>query len=192
MADSPRSSGANLTVNLLRTCVFALVLVFGAGCASASGEVTPSSTPFFAGGPAADIGCGNDIDLVGPDGREINLTGLWTSPDVLDASVALWNIRQIGDCFFMVFRDPFADTDYSDQICDGRIQTNFEITGRCVDFRGLGARADIRAMVFLILFDATNEVQLQRCLASRALGSCEEPMIRFDPESAPSETASPS
>jgi hypothetical protein len=93
----------------------------------------------------------------------------------------------------MVFRDPFEDTDYSDQICDGRIKANLEITGRCVDFRGLGGYgADVQPQVFLILFNATNQVELQRCPASRAPGSCDEPMIRFDPDARPTETASPS
>jgi hypothetical protein len=176
-------------VNLGRTSICAVVLLFGAGCTTASGEPSPSSTSFSVGGQAAAIGCGNDIDLVAPDGHEIDLTGLWTSPDFPD--VPLWNIRQIGDCFFMVFRDPYEDTDYSDQICDGRIQTNFEITGRCVDFRGLSRQAELEPQVFLILFDARDEVLLQRCPASRAPGSCDEPMFRFDPESVPTETASP-
>ncbi|HTE65890.1 MAG TPA: hypothetical protein VK736_06490, partial [Candidatus Binatia bacterium] len=168
----------------VRAYLCAVVLIFSAGCTSASAEPAPSSTPFSVGGQAAAIGCGNDIDLVAPDGREIDLTGLWTSPDFPE--VALWNIRQVGDCFFMVFRDPYEDTDYSDQVCDGRIQTNFEITGRCVDFRGISRQAELEPQVFLILFDATNEVQIQRCPASRAPGSCDEPMIRF----VPAETAS--
>jgi hypothetical protein len=189
LANPPCSWEAHPTLNLVRTFVCAVVLVFGAGCTSASVEAAPSSTLVSAGGQAAAIGCGNDVDLLTPDGREINLTGLWTSPDFPD--VPLWNIRQVGDCFFMVFRDPFEDTDYSDQLCDGRIQTNFEITGRCVDFRGLGGRADVQPQVFVILFDATNDVRLQKCPASRAPGSCDEPMMRFDPESVPAETASP-
>jgi hypothetical protein len=176
----------------MRTSVCAVVLLLGAGCATASAEPAPSNAPISAGGQAAAIGCGNDIDLFAPDGREVDLTGLWTSPDFPDVlDVPLWNIRQVGDCFFMVFRDPYEDTDYSDQICDGRIQANFEITGRCVDFRGLGARADIQPQVFLIRFEG-NELQIQRCPASRAPGSCEAPMTRFDPENVPVETASPS
>jgi hypothetical protein len=177
-------------VSFVRIGVCAVVLVFGAGCTTPSSEATPSSSPLAIGGQAAAIGCGNDVDLEGPDGREVNLTGLWTTHEF--AEMALWNIRQVGDCFFMVYRDPYEDTDYSDQICDGRIMSNFEITGRCVDFRGLGARADLQPQVFRILFDDTNQVQLQKCPASRAPGSCEEPMIRFDPDSVPAESASPS
>jgi hypothetical protein len=177
-------------VNLRRTYLCAVVLLFGAGCTTASGEPAPSNTPFSAAGQAAAIGCGNDVDLFAPDGREVNLTGLWTATDFPDEP--LWNIRQVGDCFFMVFRDPFEDSDYSDEICDGHIRPDFEITGRCVDFRGAGGRgADLQPQVFLIQFDATNEVRLQRCPASRAPGSCEEPMIRFDPDAGPTETASP-
>jgi hypothetical protein len=180
-------------VNVRRTHLCAVVLLFGAGCTTASGEPAPSSTPFSIGGQAAAIGCGNDIDLRAPDGSKIDLTGLWTVSDIGDEFVPLWNIRQVGDCFFMVFRDPGEDTDYSDEICDGRIEANFEITGRCVDFRGLGGfGADVQPQVFLIDFDATNEVLLQRCPASRAPGSCDEPMIRFDPDARPTETASPS
>jgi hypothetical protein len=167
-------------------CAMLLVL---AACTAPSSEVSPSSTPLSLGGQAAAIGCGNDVNLFAPDGREIDLTGLWTNTEVPD--VPLWNIRQVGDCFFMVFRDPFEDTDYSDQICDGRIQANFEITGRCVDFRGLRRVADLQPQVFLIDFDATNEVLIQKCPASRAPGSCEEPMFRWDPESVPAETPSP-
>lgn len=176
-------------MSLARAAMCAVMFAL-AGCTAASGEVSPSATPFSIGGQAAAIGCGNDVDLFTPDGREINLTGLWTNPDFPDEP--LWNIRQVGDCFFMVFRDPFEDTDYSDQICDGHIRPDLEITGRCVDFRGLGARADLQPQVFLIRFEATNEVRLQRCPASRAPGSCEEPMIRFDPAAGPTEAASPS
>ena len=185
-------------MSLVRIGVCAVVIVLAA-CAAPSSEASPTSTPFSLGGQAAAIGCGNDIDLSAPDGREINLTGLWTIPDY--GGVALWNVRQVGDCFFMVTRDPFEEDtegDYYDQICDGRIQTNLEIIGRCVDFihrsnpNALGGQADLQPQVFLIKFDATNAVQLQKCPASRAPGSCEEPMIRFDPESVPEETASPS
>ncbi len=177
-------------LSLVRIGACAVVLVL-AGCMTPSSEASPSSAPVSGRGQAAAIGCGNDVDLFAPDGREINLTGLWTIPEFSD--VALWNIRQVGDCFFMVFRTGnFPDTDYSDQICDGRIQENLEITGRCVDFRGLGARADLQPQVFLILFGTTNQVQIQKCPASRAPGSCEEPMIRFDPENVPVESASPS
>lgn len=176
---------------LARTGLCAVVLALAACAAPSSEAPSPSSTPFSVGGAAEAIGCGNDIDLHAPDGREVNLTGLWTEPDFSD--VALWNIRQVGDCFFMVYRDPGSDSDYSDQICDGRIRTDFQITGRCVDFRGLGGPgANYRALVFDILFDATNEVQLQKCPLRRTPGSCEIPMIRFDPENAPAETASPS
>jgi hypothetical protein len=178
-------------VSLARIGVCAVVL-FLAACAAPSSEApSPSSTPFSIGGQAAAIGCGNDIELQALDGSEIDLTGLWTEVEFAD--VALWNIRQVGDCFFMVYRDPGGDTDYSDEICDGRIEANLEITGRCVDFRGLGGfGADVQPQVFLIDFDATNEVLLQRCPASRAPGSCDEPMIRWDPENEPAETASPS
>jgi hypothetical protein len=177
-------------MSLARAGLCAVVLAMAA-CAAPSSEVSPTSTPFSAGDQAAAIGCESDIDLLAPDGREVNLTGLWTEPGISD--VALWNIRQVGDCFFMVFRDPGPDSDYSDQICDGRIQTDFHIIGRCVDFRGLGGPgANYRAQVFDILFDATNEVQLQKCPARRTPGSCEEPMIRFAPENEPAETVSPS
>jgi hypothetical protein len=183
-------------VNIVRTSVCAVVLLFSAACTTASGEPTPSSTPFSAGGQAAAIGCGNDVDLFFPDGKEIDLTGLWTSPDVPD--LPAWNIRQVGDCFFMVSRHfpGFEDNDYYDQICDGHIRTDFQITGRCVDFihrvgPGIDGEADLQPQVFLILVDGSNEVRLQKCPASRAPGSCDEPMIRFDPESLPAETPSP-
>ncbi len=178
-------------MSLARAALCAVSLVLAACTAPSSEAAAPSSTPFSVGDEAEAIGCGNEIDLLAPDGSRVNLTGLWTEADAAD--LALWNIRQVGDCFFMVFRDPFEDTDYSDQICDGRIRTDFQITGRCVDFRGLGGPgANYEARVFDILFDATNEVQLQKCPVRRTPGSCEPLMIRFDPEYEPAETASPS
>jgi hypothetical protein len=168
-----------------------------AACTATPSEATPSSTPVSGRGQAAAIGCGNDVDLFFPDGKEIDLTGLWTPPDSPD--VPLWNIRQVGDCFFMVFRDvPNSDdNDYFDQICDGHIRTDFQITGRCVDFihrvgPGIDGEADLQPQVFRILVVGQNEVRIQRCPASLAPGSCEVPMIRFDPETVPVESASPS
>jgi hypothetical protein len=184
-------------LSLVRIGVSAVVLLVIVGCTSPSSEATPGSTPVPGRGQAAAIGCGNDVDLFFPDGKEIDLTSLWTSPDVPD--VALWNVRQVGDCFFMVSRHfpDEEDNDYYDQICDGHIRTDFQITGRCVDFihrvgPGIDGEADLQPQVFLILVDGPNEVRLQRCPASRAPGSCEVPMIRFDPENLPAESASPS
>lgn len=184
-------------MSLVRIGVSAVVLLISAGCTTPSSQASPSSTPVSGRGQAAAIGCGNDVDLFFPDGKEIDLTGLWTIPEFSD--VALWNIRQVGDCFFMVFHEPpvVEDTDYFDQICDGHIRSDKQITGRCVDFihrvgPGIDGEADLQPQVFLILVDGPNEVRLQRCPASLAPGSCEVPMIRFDPENVPVESASPS
>ncbi len=185
-------------MSLARIGVCAVVLVLTACTAPSSEAPSPSGTPFSVGGQAAAIGCGDDIDLRASDGRVIDLTGLWTEPDFSDTP--RWNIRQVGDCFFMVYRPPpgLEDPEYFDQLCDGRIRIDYTITGRCIDFihrSGPGVisgQADLQPQIFRILFDDANEVQLQRCPASLAPGSCEVPMIRFDPENVPAESASPS
>ena len=64
--------------------------------------------------------------------------------------------------------------------------------GAWISGASAGRGHDVQPQVFRILFDDANEVQLQRCPASLAPGSCEVPMIRFDPENMPAESASPS
>jgi len=119
----------------------ALLLVLGgAACTSSAGTAPSTSTP----APSLDtselslqsIGC-SAIDLRGPDGNEIDLTGLWGAA----GSTPSYVVRQVGDCFLMVVYVPDQpEAPWTETVCDGRIGSDFRINGRCIEMGfGLGA-----------------------------------------------------
>ena len=105
-----------------------------AACTPASTALDSSAEPSASGisAEAASlnaIGC-SPIRLRAPDGSNVDLTGTWSHP----AAVA-WDIRQLGDCLFMVAFDS-EGTPESESVfhwtCDGKLRVDFTAPGRCV------------------------------------------------------------
>lgn len=164
-----------------RLIAIAAGVILLAACTSPSPATSesPEGSEFAVVDEVTEIGCGEPVPLRGPDGRAVNLTGLWTFRD--DMSEPVWNIRQLGSCMFAVDLGETSPPEYYDVICDGKIGRDFVITGRCIDFRQGFGQPDWGREYFLIEFDDSGQVELVRCLDRETPATCEEPMVRWEP-----------
>jgi hypothetical protein len=156
-----------------------ILLAACAGLTSPAISESPDGSPFEVVDEVAEIGCGEPVDLRGPDGRRVNLTGLWTLRE--DMSGPSWNIRQLGSCMFAVELVDTSPPEYYSVICDGTMGTDYAITGRCIDFRQGFGQPDWGREYFLIEFDDNGQVELIRCLDRDVPATCEAPIVPWEP-----------
>jgi hypothetical protein len=164
-----------------RAIVAATALAAVAACSGPAASQIPagSPTPRPPLGEAAEINCAAPLELRGPDGRLVNLTGVWGP---LDAAQPDYNIRQINNCFFLSGIGAEEPPEYYEQSCDGVIGADFVITARCIDFRQFPVgQPDMGREFFKIEFADGGWVELARCLAVDEPATCEEPIVPWAP-----------
>jgi hypothetical protein len=162
--------------------VAALLLLAGTAC-TASGSPPPgaSSTesPFEVPDEVEDIGCGDPVQFRGPDGRRLDLTGLWAGSEAAEPDI---NVRQVGSCLFATPLLPSGPPEYYNWVCDGTIGSDFVITARCIDFQQReGFQPDMGREYFLISFDEDGGPQLFRCLDPASPATCDTPLVPWEP-----------
>ena len=169
-------------MNRVRGGLLAAVSLAGVvACAGPAASDVPASsaTPRQQLGEAAEISCATPAELRGPDGRLVNLTGVWAP---LGATEPHWNIRQINNCFFLSAIGDEEPPEYYEQSCDGVIGADFVITARCIDFRQFPVgQPDMGREFFRITFAEGGWVELVRCLAVDQPATCEEPIVPWAP-----------
>lgn len=76
---------------LVPVLVALALLTGGTACVAGSSEPSAGAASPTEAAPAADLDCGT-LDLIGPTGRPVDLTGTW------EGGVFLHHVRQVGDC----------------------------------------------------------------------------------------------
>jgi hypothetical protein len=167
---------------MTRLAAVAAGVILLAACTGSTSPATsesPDGSPFSVPDEVAEIGCGEPVNLRGPDGQRVNLTGLWSSRG---ASQPEWNVRQIGSCLFAAVLFTGEPPGYYDVICDGTIGTDFVITARCIDFlQGGVGQPDMGREYFVIQFDEDQDPELVRCLDPETPATCEAPIAPWEP-----------
>ncbi len=151
-------------------------------CTGPSGPSAPplTETPAGALGVPGEIGC-EEIELRGPDGQLVNLTGLWSA---VDAPEPEWHARQIGSCFFLAFVQSSGPPDYYNEMCDGTIATDFLITARCIDLiQNWPSEPYMGRVYFLISFSQGGQIELERCRLLDEPATCDDPLVQWAPAS---------
>lgn len=197
----------------LRAAILAASLL--AGCVaepvgSPSPSTLPTSSPPISGQLAP--GC-EPIDLRGPDGQPVDLTGAWRSPPDIgfffgSRAETTW-MRQIGDCVAAAILDEKFRTnpDVTGSIgtMRGRITSGFVLEGELVAVRFdpgyLSEPADLAPIRFLIEWDANGRILLRedrdprvggpRCYSTPLGRNCPPPVILYRVEDLPALTPSP-
>jgi hypothetical protein len=172
----------------LRTSSLALLIVLVAGCTTSTPAASVQPVASEGSGLPSDlgaIGC-ESINLRGPTGSEVELTGIWTAPGAVT-----WNARQLGDCLVMVAvddgsTDPGQGT-FFEWVCDGKIASDFTITGRCIQIGNFGDLT-FGPAAWVILFADDGAIQLQDVTTDCPYGICPEgqvPHEKWDPDQGP-------
>jgi hypothetical protein len=127
MTGRPRRIGVPLLMLLLTACLAPSAVPSAEPTAEPSGSrVAPGDANLAA------IGC-EPIDLRAPSGDRLDMTGTW-GRDPLLGPIA-WNVRQLGDCLFLVELGSFG-TAHSERVfhwlCEATLAADFTADGRCV------------------------------------------------------------
>jgi hypothetical protein len=134
------------------------------------------------------IGC-ESIDLRGPSGDHVDLTGTWTG-----AGASPWNVRQLGNCLFMVgfeqYGSPYSETVFH-SMCEAQLRPDFTAPGRCIQLGRNVGLLTFEPVRFDVVFDEDGEAAWQlvpgECLTSPNSPICGEfpTMTRTGPDSSP-------
>jgi hypothetical protein len=119
------------------------------------------------------MGC-STIRLRGPNGDPVNLTGVWAGAEDTEP---IYNVRQIGDCFFLALISTGEPPGYYDSMCDGRIAVDLVITVNCVDFLRFRSDPRMGREYFLIQFAADGTIDLVHCLEPDEPATCDDPLV---------------
>lgn len=177
----------------------ALVAIALAGCGAGSMAGPPSQEPAGSGGPAPGfaLAC-QPIELRGPTGEVVNLTGEWAGSGILAGDDETAWLKQIGDCVFgsviggnRDFQQGETITNLSGRLgADFMIELDIAIVLQAEVFR-LGEHS---TMVMLIEWDDEGRLRLRedrapgatagRCIQSQF--ECPDPVIWYRVDELPS------
>lgn len=177
--------------------VLAVLSAACVGSPSPTPSIGPSATaPVQAGAPT---GC-EPIDLRGPDGAAVDLSGSWAGSGVLAISgdeVAILN--QVGRCVYGSVTGPDGNAEQGLTNLAGRINSDFTIDFEVVTIKRppLGGDGDAfgehSTVVMVIEWDGEGRLRLredrepgetaQRCV--EPAGSCPDPVIWYPVEEGP-------
>lgn len=175
---------------------FALAACSGSPTSSPS-AASPSPSPEDGGAGNLPAGCG-PIDLIGPSGQRIDLTGEWAGESWFSgrSSGERTFILQLGDCVWITITDSrFHDNPIQGAsilgVLPGHISTNFAIVGNVVTILrdapvgGFSDQQTFAAVRLVVEFDADGRAFLREDRESMVQGprcthppsACPEPVI---------------
>lgn len=179
-----------------RICVIALVAVLVAGCSSGSSASPSTAEPEGSAEPTPALSC-QPIELRGPTGEVVDLTGEWAGSGVLAGDDETAWLKQIGDCVFGSVIGSHRDFQPGETITNlsGRIGADFMIDVDVVIVvqAAVFQLGEHSTLVMLIEWDDEGRLRLRedrppgataaRCIQSQV--ECPDPVIWYRVDDVP-------